>query len=111
MKETKTKYYFLIDLYRHFVGEDLDSLSLKELQNLEQQLDSALKHIRTRKVKSFLLINVIGVLVYPLIILLTKYINLSLPEPTYVRIDFRASEKGKLQLAHVLSSLIKWRSI
>ncbi|XP_062026376.1 truncated transcription factor CAULIFLOWER D-like isoform X2 [Rosa rugosa] len=35
----------------HFMGEDLQSLSLKELQNLEQQLDSALKHIRSRKVK------------------------------------------------------------
>ncbi|KAJ8773146.1 hypothetical protein K2173_028323 [Erythroxylum novogranatense] len=34
---------------RHFMGEDLDSLSLKELQSLEQQLDSALKHIRSRK--------------------------------------------------------------
>lgn len=32
------------------MGEDLDSLSLKDLQNLEQQLDSALKHIRSRKV-------------------------------------------------------------
>ena len=31
------------------MGEDLQSLSLKELQNLEQQLDSALKHIRSRK--------------------------------------------------------------
>ncbi|XP_030533669.2 truncated transcription factor CAULIFLOWER A-like [Rhodamnia argentea] len=35
--------------HRHFMGEDLDSLSLKDLQNLEQQLDSALKHIRSRK--------------------------------------------------------------
>ncbi|KAB1216810.1 hypothetical protein CJ030_MR4G015424 [Morella rubra] len=34
---------------KHFMGEGLDSLGLKELQNLEQQLDSALKHIRTRK--------------------------------------------------------------
>ncbi|KAF3438037.1 hypothetical protein FNV43_RR20793 [Rhamnella rubrinervis] len=34
---------------KHFMGEDTDSLSLKELQNLEQQLDSALKHIRSRK--------------------------------------------------------------
>ncbi|XP_038687574.1 uncharacterized protein LOC119986957 [Tripterygium wilfordii] len=34
---------------RNFMGEDLDSLSLKELQNLEQQLDSALKHIRSKK--------------------------------------------------------------
>lgn len=32
------------------MGEDLDSLSLKELQNLEQQLDTALKHVRLRKV-------------------------------------------------------------
>lgn len=34
---------------RHYMGEDLDSLSMKELQNLEHQLDSALKHIRSRK--------------------------------------------------------------
>ncbi|KAK0588334.1 hypothetical protein LWI29_038248 [Acer saccharum] len=35
---------------RHYMGEELDSLNLKELQSLEQQqLDSALKHIRTRK--------------------------------------------------------------
>ncbi|KAK1374488.1 Floral homeotic protein APETALA 1 [Heracleum sosnowskyi] len=35
--------------HRHYMGEDLDSLTLKEIQNLEQQLDTALKHIRTRK--------------------------------------------------------------
>lgn len=34
---------------RHYMGEELDSLSLKELQNLEHQLDSALKHIRSKK--------------------------------------------------------------
>uniref|UniRef100_A0A7N1A610 Uncharacterized protein n=1 Tax=Kalanchoe fedtschenkoi TaxID=63787 RepID=A0A7N1A610_KALFE len=34
---------------RHYMGEDLDSLILKELQNLENQLDSALKHIRAKK--------------------------------------------------------------
>ncbi|KAL4584133.1 hypothetical protein LXL04_008723 [Taraxacum kok-saghyz] len=34
---------------RHFMGEEVDSLNLKELQNLEQQLDTALKHIRLRK--------------------------------------------------------------
>ncbi|CAK7326238.1 unnamed protein product [Dovyalis caffra] len=33
----------------HYLGEDLESLSLKELQNLEQQIDNALKHIRARK--------------------------------------------------------------
>lgn len=36
--------------YRHYLGEDLESMSLKELQNLEQHLDTALKHIRSRKV-------------------------------------------------------------
>lgn len=34
---------------RHCMGEDLDNLSLRELQNLEHQLDTALKHIRSRK--------------------------------------------------------------
>ncbi|KAI4341475.1 hypothetical protein MLD38_026194 [Melastoma candidum] len=34
---------------RNLRGEGLDSLSIKELQNLEHQLDSALKHVRTRK--------------------------------------------------------------
>ncbi|KAJ6889599.1 VRN1 [Populus alba x Populus x berolinensis] len=33
----------------HFMGEDLDSLNIKELQNLEHQIDSALKHVRSRK--------------------------------------------------------------
>ncbi|KMT10844.1 hypothetical protein BVRB_5g113480 isoform A [Beta vulgaris subsp. vulgaris] len=34
---------------RHYMGEELDTLSLKELQNLEHQIDSALKHIRSKK--------------------------------------------------------------
>ncbi|CAF1905681.1 unnamed protein product, partial [Brassica napus] len=34
---------------RHYLGEDLQAMSSKELQNLEQQLDTALKHIRSRK--------------------------------------------------------------
>ncbi|KAJ0722330.1 putative transcription factor, K-box [Helianthus annuus] len=33
----------------HYMGEDIESLSLKEIQNLEQQLDTGLKNIRTRK--------------------------------------------------------------
>ncbi|MCD9645972.1 transcription factor [Datura stramonium] len=37
---------------KHYAGEDLESLSMKELQNLEHQLDSALKHIRSRKDKA-----------------------------------------------------------
>lgn len=34
---------------KHYMGEELDALSLKELQNLEQQLDSAFKQLRSRK--------------------------------------------------------------
>lgn len=34
---------------RHYLGEDLDPLSLRELQSLEQQLDTALKRVRMRK--------------------------------------------------------------
>ncbi|CAN8264883.1 unnamed protein product [Cochlearia groenlandica] len=34
---------------RNFMGEDLDSLNLKELQSLEHQLDAAIKSIRSRK--------------------------------------------------------------
>ncbi|XP_047943441.1 truncated transcription factor CAULIFLOWER A-like [Salvia hispanica] len=34
---------------RHYMGEDVDTLSMKELQNLEHQLDDSLKHIRRRK--------------------------------------------------------------
>ncbi|KAL2233492.1 UNVERIFIED_CONTAM: Agamous-like MADS-box protein AP1 [Sesamum indicum] len=35
--------------HRHYMGEDLKSISMKDLQNLEQQLDTALKNIRSRK--------------------------------------------------------------
>ncbi|KAK8491561.1 hypothetical protein V6N11_063055 [Hibiscus sabdariffa] len=45
----KAKVELLQKNHRHYMGEELDSLSLKELQNLEQQLDTALKHIRTKK--------------------------------------------------------------
>ncbi|XP_016442369.2 agamous-like MADS-box protein FUL-L isoform X1 [Nicotiana tabacum] len=34
---------------RHYTGQDLDPLSLRELQSLEQQMDTALKRIRSRK--------------------------------------------------------------
>ncbi|KAK6152642.1 hypothetical protein DH2020_012281 [Rehmannia glutinosa] len=34
---------------RNYVGEDLDPLSLRELQSLQHQLENALKRIRTRK--------------------------------------------------------------
>ncbi|KAL9270075.1 Agamous-like MADS-box protein AGL8-like protein, partial [Drosera capensis] len=35
--------------HKHYRGEDLDTLSIKELQNLEHQLDVALKHIKSKK--------------------------------------------------------------
>ncbi|KAB5544596.1 hypothetical protein DKX38_012708 [Salix brachista] len=47
----KAKVELLQRNHRHYLGEDLDSVSLKELQNLEQQIDTALKHIRARKIK------------------------------------------------------------
>ncbi|MFS8031805.1 putative transcription factor, K-box [Helianthus anomalus] len=35
--------------FQHYGGEDLEPLNLRELQSVEQQLDTALKRIRTRK--------------------------------------------------------------
>ncbi|KAI5678857.1 hypothetical protein M9H77_09807 [Catharanthus roseus] len=45
----KAKIELLQRNHRQYMGEDLDSMSLRDLQNLEQQLDTALKHIRSRK--------------------------------------------------------------
>ncbi|AES97192.2 MADS-box transcription factor [Medicago truncatula] len=45
----KAKVELLQRNHRHYMGEELDSMSLKELQCLEQQLDTGLKNIRTRK--------------------------------------------------------------
>ncbi|KAF8088761.1 hypothetical protein N665_0530s0016 [Sinapis alba] len=45
----KAKIELLERNQRHYLGEDLESISIKELQNLEQQLDTSLKHIRSRK--------------------------------------------------------------
>ncbi|XP_071729227.1 agamous-like MADS-box protein AGL8 homolog [Rutidosis leptorrhynchoides] len=45
----KSRLEILQKSQRHIMGEDLDYLNLKELQNLEHQLDTALKHIRLRK--------------------------------------------------------------
>ncbi|CAI9785306.1 unnamed protein product [Fraxinus pennsylvanica] len=35
--------------HSHYMGENLDSMSLKDLQMLEQQIDTSLKNIRSRK--------------------------------------------------------------
>nr|GLL34127.1 truncated transcription factor CAULIFLOWER A-like [Ipomoea trifida] len=40
--------------HKHYMGEDLDSMSQKDLQNLEQQLDSSLRLIRSRREKAIL---------------------------------------------------------
>ncbi|XP_074564488.1 protein VERNALIZATION 1-like [Curcuma longa] len=45
----KAKFEALSKSQRHLMGEQLNSLSLKELQQLENQLDNSLKHIRSRK--------------------------------------------------------------
>nr|AFD36437.1 MADS1 [x Doritaenopsis hybrid cultivar] len=45
----KAKVESLQKSQRHLMGEQLDYLSIKELQHLEQQLESSLKHIRSRK--------------------------------------------------------------
>nr|AGR53802.1 DAL14 protein [Picea abies] len=39
---------------RHLLGEDLGPLSIKELQQLERQLEVALTHVRTRKTQVML---------------------------------------------------------
>ncbi|KAK1435866.1 hypothetical protein QVD17_01638 [Tagetes erecta] len=45
----KARIELLQKYQRNFIGEDLDSLSLKELQNIEQQLETALRRVRLRK--------------------------------------------------------------
>ncbi|KAG5051560.1 truncated transcription factor CAULIFLOWER A-like [Glycine soja] len=45
----KAKIDLLQRNHRHYMGEDLASMSLKELQSLEQQLDTGIKNIRTRR--------------------------------------------------------------
>lgn len=45
----KAKIEILQKNQRHFMGEELGNMSQKELQNLEQQLDFALKQVRARR--------------------------------------------------------------
>ncbi|CAI0463215.1 unnamed protein product [Linum tenue] len=45
----KAKIELLERNHRHYMGEELDTMSTKELHNLEQQLDSALKNVRSRR--------------------------------------------------------------
>ncbi|KAF3324069.1 transcription factor CAULIFLOWER A-like protein [Carex littledalei] len=48
-RKLKAKVEAIQKCQRHLSGEDLDSLNVKELQNLEGQLEVSLKHIRSRK--------------------------------------------------------------
>ena len=48
-RKLKAKIETIQKCHKHLMREDLDSLNLKELQQLEQQLESSLKHIRSRK--------------------------------------------------------------
>ncbi|KAF6140070.1 hypothetical protein GIB67_001811 [Kingdonia uniflora] len=52
--KTKSRLDALQRNHRHCLGEDLESLSLKELQHLEHQLDTALTQIRSKKNKLML---------------------------------------------------------
>ncbi|EXC11717.1 MADS-box transcription factor 6 [Morus notabilis] len=47
----KAKYESLQRTQRHFLGEDLGPLNVKELQNLEKQLEGALAQARQRKMQ------------------------------------------------------------
>ncbi|KAL8111381.1 protein AGAMOUS-LIKE 6 isoform X2 [Apium graveolens] len=49
VSQLKAKYESLQRSQRHLLGEDLGPLSLKELQNLEKQLEGALAQTRQRK--------------------------------------------------------------
>ncbi|XP_066389298.1 MADS-box transcription factor 15-like [Miscanthus floridulus] len=48
-RKLKAKIETIQKCHKHLMGEDLESLNPKELQQLEQQLESSLKHIRSRK--------------------------------------------------------------
>uniref|UniRef100_A0A0E0QLM0 MADS-box domain-containing protein n=1 Tax=Oryza rufipogon TaxID=4529 RepID=A0A0E0QLM0_ORYRU len=48
---TNTLLPLCVDYDRNLLGEDLDSLGIKELESLEKQLDSSLKHVRTTRTK------------------------------------------------------------
>ncbi|XP_076959823.1 agamous-like MADS-box protein FUL-L [Bidens hawaiensis] len=45
----KAKIEVLEKNIRHYAGEELEQLNLRDLQNVEQQLETALKRIRTKK--------------------------------------------------------------
>nr|AHM92080.1 MADS-box protein 4 [Erycina pusilla]AJB29182.1 MADS4 [Erycina pusilla]WDA53345.1 MADS-box protein 4 [Erycina pusilla] len=54
LSKLKAKYESLQQSQRHLLGEDLDELSLKDLEQLEQQLESALSLGRQRRTEIML---------------------------------------------------------
>ncbi|VAI09159.1 unnamed protein product [Triticum turgidum subsp. durum] len=48
----KTRLEYLQSSQRNILGEDLGPLSMRELEQIENQIDISLKHIRTRKVEN-----------------------------------------------------------
>ncbi|CAL9117334.1 unnamed protein product [Musa textilis] len=48
-RKLKAKVEALSRSQRHLMGEQLDSLNVRELQQLEHQLEISLKHVRSRK--------------------------------------------------------------
>ncbi|TVU04925.1 hypothetical protein EJB05_48069, partial [Eragrostis curvula] len=49
LKARTLKSLHVLDNDRNLLGEDLDSLGIKELEQLEKQLDSSLRHIRSTR--------------------------------------------------------------
>ncbi|KAJ8465742.1 hypothetical protein OPV22_028294 [Ensete ventricosum] len=47
----KTRVDYLQRSHRNFLGEDLDALNVKELDQLENQIEMSLRHIRSTKLE------------------------------------------------------------
>ncbi|RZS24551.1 hypothetical protein BHM03_00057661 [Ensete ventricosum] len=50
----KTRVDYLQRSHRNFLGEDLDALNVKELDQLENQIEMSLRHIRSTKTQGII---------------------------------------------------------
>jgi hypothetical protein len=64
---------------RNLLGEDLGSLGVKELEQLEKRLDSSLRHIRSTRVIDLIVISLIKVIVDETIKDCTLLISVCIP--------------------------------